>query len=81
MVLKGLIFGEITVPDGLEKHREALRTNEVWSDDLVTLANRDVVRDEVQQSRGIDHVAGHIGTLGFPVRTALVSSSALTRDG
>jgi hypothetical protein len=81
MVLKGPIFGEITVPGGLEKHREALRANEVWSHDLVPWANPDVVRDEVQQSRGIDHVAGHIGTLGFPVRTALVSSSALNRGG
>ena len=68
MVPKRHVFGEVTAPDGLEKQRKRLGADEVWGDDLMPGADLDTRGDHVQQGGGVDHVAGHAGTLGRSVQ-------------
>ncbi len=63
MVLKRHVLSEVTVPYGLEKEGKSLGADEAWSNDLVTWADRDLVGNEVQESRSIYHVTGHASNL------------------
>ena len=64
MVLKRQILGEVTVPHGLKKQGKCLRTDEIRGDYLMPGTDLDTVGDEVQEGGSVDHVAGHVETIG-----------------
>ena len=64
MVLKRQVLGEVTALYGLEKQGECLGADEVRGDYLMPGTDLDTVCDEVQEGGSVDHVAGHVETIG-----------------